>query len=93
LRPINERKPTTVQRVDVAVLASHAGTNLMALHSDLLLPGSPAAVRLVISNNADAGALQFAASHGIAAVHLSSRTHPGPGEADQFTVLRQPADD
>jgi phosphoribosylglycinamide formyltransferase-1 len=43
----------------------------------------PARVVVVVSNNSDSGALRRARSAGAAAVHLSSKTHPGAGELDR----------
>jgi phosphoribosylglycinamide formyltransferase 1 len=66
----------------VAVLASHAGSNLRALTSAAGRPGSAFAVALVISNNSTSGALEHAREYGIPAVHLSGRTHPDPAVLD-----------
>ncbi|MCA9704742.1 MAG: universal stress protein [Myxococcales bacterium] len=46
-----------------------------------LLRTLPAPVVVVISNRADAGALEFARSKGIATAHISRRTHEDPGAA------------
>ncbi len=42
----------------------------------------PARVAVVISNNGGSGALRRAREAGAAALHLSGKTHPGPGELD-----------
>lgn len=66
----------------VAVFASHAGTNLRVLHRASLEPSTAYSLTLVLSNNRDSGALDYARSHAIPAAHLSALTHPGPGELD-----------
>ncbi len=67
--------------VNVAAFASGRGSNLAAILARID-DGSlrNAEVRLVVSNNSDAGALAVARARGIRALHLSSRTHPGAGE-------------
>lgn len=67
--------------VGLGVLASGRGSNLAALLSahergDLTLP-----VVLVVSNNSGAGALAIARERGIAARHISAKTHADPGGA------------
>lgn len=61
----------------IAVLASGGGSNLQAIldHLDALGADAPAAVSLVVSDRADAHALDRARSRGIAAVHLA-RSEP-----------------
>jgi phosphoribosylglycinamide formyltransferase-1 len=49
----------------VAVLASGRGSNLQALIDACGAPGAPASIALVISNRADAGALERAAAAGV----------------------------
>lgn len=66
-----------VSRLQVAVLASHNGSNLRALHQASLEPGARFAVVLVVSNNSGSGALAYARDADIPALHLSDRTHPG----------------
>ncbi|MCX4749517.1 phosphoribosylglycinamide formyltransferase [Kitasatospora sp. NBC_01287] len=68
---------------NVAVLASHAGSNLRALTAGSSEPGSPYRVVLVISNNSGSGALAHAAELGIGQAHLSGRTHPEADELDR----------
>ncbi|GAA3092103.1 phosphoribosylglycinamide formyltransferase [Streptosporangium carneum] len=65
----------------IAVLASHTGTNLRALHA----AQRPDAftVDLVVSNNGSSGALEYAREHGIPHAHLSGRTHPDADALDQ----------
>ena len=69
--------------MNIGVLASHEGTTLQAV-LDACAGGRIAArVSVVISNNADSGALRRARAAGVAAVHLSTRTHPQPSELDE----------
>ncbi|WP_042397543.1 phosphoribosylglycinamide formyltransferase [Streptacidiphilus carbonis] len=70
----------------VAVLASHAGSNLRALITASLQPASAFAIAVVISNNSGSGALAHAHDHGIATAHLSSRTHPDPDALDRAVL-------
>ncbi|SEL94457.1 phosphoribosylglycinamide formyltransferase [Streptacidiphilus jiangxiensis] len=77
--------------INVAVLASHNGSNLRALTAAARQPGSAYAVALVISNNSASGALAHAVEQGIAHAHLSGRTHPDPDALDQamLALLRE----
>ena len=66
----------------VGVLASHEGTTLQALLdacSDGRIQGR---VAVVVSNNGDSGALRRARAAGVAAVHLSAKTHADPAALD-----------
>jgi len=67
----------------IAVLASGGGTNLQAIldHLDALGTAAPGAVSLVVSDHADAFALERARRHGIAAVHLARAAGDGALEA------------
>jgi phosphoribosylglycinamide formyltransferase-1 len=64
-----------VPPVRVAVLASGGGTNLQAL-LDACGPGTPARITRVVSNKADAGALERARRAGIPAVLLHDPGDP-----------------
>ncbi|MFJ5229089.1 phosphoribosylglycinamide formyltransferase [Kitasatospora sp. NPDC088391] len=66
----------------VAVLVSHAGSNLRALHEASRRPDAPFRIALVVSNNSGSAGLAFAREQGIAARHLSGRTHPDPDALD-----------
>ena len=66
----------------IAVLASHGGSVLQAVIDAIEAGTLPARVVLVISNNSQSQALSRAVTHGIATMHLSSRTHPDPDELD-----------
>ena len=68
--------------MNVGVLASHEGTTLQALLdacSDGRIQGR---VAVVVSNNGDSGALRRARAAGVAAVHLSAKTHADPAALD-----------
>jgi phosphoribosylglycinamide formyltransferase-1 len=66
----------------VAVLASHAGSNLRALHAAQQADESYSIV-LVISNNSTSAALAYAREVGIPHLHISSRGYPDRGALDQ----------
>ena len=64
-------------------LASHRGSNMQSI-IDACKAGTLAASPVVIiSNNADSGALQRAAAEGIAARHISSASEGGEENADR----------
>ncbi len=63
-------------------LASGRGSNLQAIIDACATGRIAARPVLVISNNRAAGALERAAAAGLATLHLSSATHPGPGALD-----------
>ncbi|MGH2690986.1 MAG: phosphoribosylglycinamide formyltransferase [Actinomycetota bacterium] len=67
----------------VAVLASGTGSNLQALLDDQVVGPK---VRLVVSDRAEAKALDRARSVGIEAVHLDPRAHAGREEHDRALV-------
>jgi len=69
--------------VKLGVLASGGGSNLQAIIDACKLGRLEADVRVVISNNLGSGALERAERAGIAGLHLSSKTHPGPAELDE----------
>jgi phosphoribosylglycinamide formyltransferase-1 len=63
-------------------LASHGGTNLLAILTAMREQRLPAQAGIVIANNSDAGALQHAQAFGVSALHLSRHTHPDPDALD-----------
>ncbi len=67
----------------LGILASHRGSGLRALIAAIGAGTLAAEIRLVISNNADAPALDLARAHGIATRHLSATSAGGPDEADR----------
>lgn len=71
----------------LGVLASHEGTTLQAVLDACASAAIRCEVAVVISNNADAGALRRARAAGVAARHLSSTTHPEPPALDR--TIRQ----
>jgi formyltetrahydrofolate-dependent phosphoribosylglycinamide formyltransferase len=70
----------------VAVLASGRGSNLRALHEFLAHDKASRGVRivLVLADRPDAGALTFAAEHGIAAITMDEGTGESVGLAMQL---------
>ncbi|MGK8503299.1 phosphoribosylglycinamide formyltransferase [Nocardia asiatica] len=76
----------------VAVIASHNGSNLRALHRASLLADAPFRIVLVVSNNSDSGALRYARETRIPAVHVSGRTHDDPDEAMRAALVEHQAD-
>ena len=69
-------------KLRIAVLASGSGTTLQAVIDACESGALDGSVVLVISNNSASGAMQRAARHALAAVHLSGRTHPGAAALD-----------
>ena len=68
-------------QVSIAVLVSGRGSNLLAL-LDALGPDAPGKVALVVSNRADAPALERAREQGVTAVHM-----PSEGTGDALSAL------
>jgi phosphoribosylglycinamide formyltransferase 1 len=60
----------------VVVLVSGRGSNLKAIASEILAGALPARIEAVVSDRADAGALPWAASHGVATAVLSPKEFP-----------------
>ena len=69
------------------MFASGRGSNLAALLSAIGKGELHATIVAVISNKAEAGALDIARTHGIPAIHLSSELFSSPDEFDQ-TLLQ-----
>jgi phosphoribosylglycinamide formyltransferase-1 len=72
----------------LGVLASGRGSNLAALLAARDRGDLTPVVALVVSNNSGAGALRLAREAGIAALHISDRTHADPGAA-LLSALRE----
>ncbi len=69
-------------KLPIGVIASHGGTNLQAI-IDACTDGSlDARIRVVISNNSRALALERARRANIPTAHLSAVTHPDPASLD-----------
>ncbi len=64
-------------------LASHNGSNMQAIIEACKSGSLQATPAVVISNNAESGALARAARESIPHCHLSSKTHPSPESLDQ----------
>ena len=64
-----------LQAMNIAVLASHEGTTLQAIFDACGGGVLDARVAIVVSNNADAGAIRRARATAIAHAHLSGKTH------------------
>jgi phosphoribosylglycinamide formyltransferase-1 len=62
-------------KVRLGFLASGRGSNMLAILNDCEAGKLDAEPAVVISNNAGAGALEYARAEGIPAFHLSSATH------------------
>ncbi len=62
--------------LNIGVFASGNGSNFRAIHKAILEGRLPASIRLMLSNNSQAGALAYAREQGIPAVHFSTKTEP-----------------
>lgn len=65
------------KKIRLGFLVSGRGSNMLAILSDCKAGKLDAEPAVVISNNADAGALEYAGDAGIPAFHLSTQTHSG----------------
>jgi formyltetrahydrofolate-dependent phosphoribosylglycinamide formyltransferase len=68
--------------LELAVFASGRGSNFQAIYNAIQKGQLNARVKVVISNNADAGALDFARQHQVPAVHLSGKNYKNKTEFD-----------
>lgn len=66
----------------LAAMASGTGTNLGAILDNIKKGLLNCEMRLVLSNNSNAGALHIARAYGIVAIHLSKEQFPGQNEFD-----------
>jgi phosphoribosylglycinamide formyltransferase-1 len=71
---------------NIAVFASHGGSDLQALMDGCKAGKINARVCVVISNNSNSKALQRAKNEGIKAVQKREKTTPAPGEATLQTL-------
>jgi phosphoribosylglycinamide formyltransferase 1 len=74
------------------VLVSGRGSNLAAILDAIDRGDLHARVAVVLSNNSTAGGLELAREAGIAAHHISSRTHDDPGAAMLETLRSHDVD-
>ena len=75
-----------LRTVNIGVLVSGSGTNLQAIIDARESGGISARIACVISNRADAFALERAKRHGIPAIHLDHRSFSGRDEYDAALV-------
>jgi phosphoribosylglycinamide formyltransferase-1 len=80
--PVCVRKGVVVAQLRVAVLVSHTGSNLRALHEASRGADAGFTVGLVVSNNSGSQALAYARDWGIPGRHMSLRTHATAEELD-----------
>jgi len=78
--------PADRKTLNIGVLASGGGSNLLAIIDACEAGEVPARVVVVISNNSGAKALEKAEYHGIDAVHLSNYHYPDDEELDRAIV-------
>jgi phosphoribosylglycinamide formyltransferase-1 len=72
-----------MKKLNLAILASGGGTNLQALIDAIEQGELSAEIKIVISNNSKAFALERARNHNIATLHLSHKQFATPEEFDQ----------
>ena len=72
--------------MNLGFLASHNGSNMQAVINACRAGRLAASPVVVISNNADSGALERARKESIPCFHLSGRTHPDPEDLDREIV-------
>ena len=70
-------------RLRIGILASHAGSTMQSILDACAQGRLNAEVRVVISNNSNARALERAKTHSITTFHLSSVTHRTPRDLDR----------
>jgi phosphoribosylglycinamide formyltransferase-1 len=80
-----------MRKLNLIVLASGGGTNLQAIIDNIEAGKLDAQIKLVISNNSKAFALERAKNHHIRAMHLSHKQFDTPEEFDQrlLSVLKE----
>lgn len=76
------------RKLRLAILASGVGHTLQAVLDACAAGTLSAEVVLVISNNADSGALARARAAGVAALHMSGVTHPETLDAEMTAALQ-----
>jgi phosphoribosylglycinamide formyltransferase-1 len=85
------KKLKKMKKLNLAVLCSGGGTNLQALIDAVENGELSAEIKIVISNNSNAFALERARKHNIRTLHLSHKQFATPEEFDQrlLKVLKQ----
>ena len=68
--------------LEIGFLASHGGTSMRAIVGAIATGELSARARIVIGNNADAPALEFARQNGIPCRHISAKTEGSDAAAD-----------
>lgn len=76
-----------MKKLRVGVLASGRGSNLQAIIDACEREDIPAVVAVVVSDRADAFALQRARNHGIPAVHINPGYYPDREEYERRIIL------
>ena len=69
-------------KIKLGFLASGRGSNMLAIIDNCKVGKLDAVPVVVISNNAEAGALEYACEAGIPAIHLGTHTHIDPDKLD-----------
>ena len=78
-----QKRESLLRKLTFGFLASHTGTNLQTVVRAIQTGQLRAVPGVVISNNADSGALRFAKAEGIPWRHLSGRTYSQPDALDE----------
>src|SRR5512142_3401922 len=78
-----------MKKVRVGVLVSGRGSNLQAIIDNIEHDGLPAVVAVVISDQADAFALERARKHAIPAVHVSAKGYKGRREEYDGLLVKE----
>ena len=69
-------------KLRLGFLASHSGSSMQAIYGAIQAGHLQAQVRVVMSNNSQSNALEFARAAAIPTYHLSLRTEPTPEQLD-----------
>jgi phosphoribosylglycinamide formyltransferase-1 len=78
-----------MKKLRIGVLVSGRGSNLQAVIDNIEKGSLSAEIAVVISDQADAFALERARKHGIAAVHLSARGYTGRREEYDALLVQE----
>lgn len=76
-------KSENTKKLHIAILASHAGTNMQAIIDACRRGDLNGKVCAVISNNSNSQALEKARMAGVPEYHLSNKTYPEEDELDE----------